>query len=113
MLSEKEMLEIAERYLIKKNGSPNDVLVIIPQLTIKKPYGNIYNFNFKRYLETGDFKYSVTGHAPFLVEKNRRRVVQFGTIDPLEDQLVEYENRTMMGTMDTYWYPDEDRFSHK
>jgi hypothetical protein len=113
MLTDKEMLEIAERYLTKVNASEKDVLVVLPDLTIKKSYGNVYYFDFKKFMETGDAKYAVFGGAPFLVEKERRRVVQFGTIGSIEDQILAYEAGTLVPALDTYWYPDEDRFSHK
>ncbi|WP_157559962.1 hypothetical protein U8527_07540 [Kordia algicida OT-1] len=50
---------------------------------------------------------------PFLVEKVKRRVVQFGTLGKLKLQIEAYENGAFTGALDTYWYPDEDRFSHK
>ena len=111
MLNEKSMLEIAEKYLKRMTTSETNVLVIIPQLTIQKPYGNIYRFNFKKYLETGDFKYSIAGNGPILVEKKNRRVVRFASFPPLEDQIIDYENGTMEVASNTYWYPDEDQFS--
>ncbi|MGH1385785.1 hypothetical protein [Kordia sp.] len=113
MLTDNEMLEIAEKYLKKVNESEKDVLVILPELTIKKSYGNIYYFNYKKYLETGNVGNSVFGSAPFLVEREKLRIVQFGTFGSLEHQLEAYENETMVPALDTYWYPDEDRFSHK
>jgi len=111
MLTDKEMLEVAEKYL-KKIGEPNNLDLILLE-NIKKPYGIIYHFNSKQCVITGDFRYSVVGNAPFLVEKEKNRVVQFGTAGSLEDQLEDFENGTFVGALDTYWYPDEDRFSHK
>ncbi|MGH1385786.1 YrhB domain-containing protein [Kordia sp.] len=113
MLTNNEMLEIAEKYLKRMTADEDDTLVIESDQTIKKPYGNIYYFDYKKYLETGDFAYAAVGSAPFLVEKDNRRVVQFGTAGSLEYQLEAYENETMVPALDTYWYPDEDRFSHK
>ena len=111
MLTDKEVLEIAEKYLKKMGGANNKELVIL-EIT-KKTYGNIFHFNSKKCVETGDFQYSIVGNAPFLVEKKRGRVVQFGTSELLEKQLKAYENGTMIPSLHTYWYPDEDRFSHK
>ncbi|XRE43150.1 hypothetical protein ACIVBQ_001354 [Tenacibaculum discolor] len=113
MLTDKEMLETAKLYLKKINGSKDDELVIVSELIIKKKYGNIYYCEFKKFLETGDSKYSVPLDAPFLVEKETRRVVQFGTSGHLEDHLKAYEDGTFEPSHRGYWYPDEDRFDYK
>ena len=42
MLTDKEMLEIAKKYVKKINGSNEDELVIIEDVTLEKLYGNIY-----------------------------------------------------------------------
>ncbi|KFF09146.1 hypothetical protein [Chryseobacterium luteum] len=68
MLTDKEMLQIAERYL-KKIGEGSIEAMIYSDDTIKKPYGNIYFFNSKKFILTGEFKYELGGNAPFLVEK--------------------------------------------
>ena len=81
--------------------------------TIKKPYGNIYLYNSKKFIMTGDSKYAVGGNAPFLVEKKTGRVVTFSTSGTLENDIKAYENGTMTPSLDLYWYPDEDRFDYK
>lgn len=116
MLTDKEMLATAERYLKSKAehfGGSDIEVVIITEETIKKPYGNIYRYQSKEYIETGDFNKSLTGHAPFLVEKNSGRVVGFGTAGSLESYIEDYENGRLVPALTRYWYPDEDRFDYK
>ena len=115
MLTDKEMLYIAERYLRKLREIGDNTIepMIYADHTIKKPYGNIYSFNSKEYILTGDFKYALAGNAPFLVEKKTGRVVSFGTAGILENEIKSYENGTLSTALDTYWYPDEDRFDYK
>ncbi|KPE50500.1 hypothetical protein [Chryseobacterium indologenes] len=111
MLTDKEMLEIAERFIrrvVDKSIEP-----MLYDNIIKKPYGNIYSFNSKESILTGNFNKSLVGNAPFLVEKETGRVVGFGTSGSLEDYLEAYENGTFTSALDTYWYPDEDRFDYK
>ncbi|MDR3024039.1 YrhB domain-containing protein [Chryseobacterium sp.] len=114
MLTDKEMLDIAERYLqrLGKRGKHIEVMIYIDDI-IKKPYGNIYFYNSKEYILTGNFNKSLVGNAPFLVEKKTGRVVGFGTAGRLEDYIEAYENGTLSTALDTYWYPDEDRFDYK
>lgn len=112
MLTDKEMLKIAElftRRIVAKNIEP----MIIINATIKKPYGNIYFFNSKKYILTGDFTTSLVGSGPFIVEKETGRVVSFGSLGTLEDNIKSYENGTMTPSLDLYWYPSEDKFDYK
>lgn len=103
MLTDKEMLIIAEKYL-KKLGEGSDIEVMIFR-TIEKSYGNIYVYGPKK-------SYHISA-APFLVEKETGRVVSFGTAGILERQLKAYEDGTLVTALTTYWYPDEDRFDYK
>ncbi|UKB84174.1 hypothetical protein LF887_00560 [Chryseobacterium sp. MEBOG06] len=47
------------------------------------------------------------------MEKETERVVSFGSLGTLEDNIKSYENGTMTPSLDLYWYPDEDRFDYK
>jgi len=111
MLTEQEMLTIAEKYMSFRSNDTIE-LIVIDQLTIKKPYGNIYYSENKEYFNTGDFKHHiVTG--PFLVEKETGRVVNFGTARPLEFYVDEYEKGIMELSLDLYWYPATEKYSYK
>lgn len=111
MLTDQEMLAIAERFIrriVDKSIEP-----MLYDDIIKKPYGNIYSFDSKEYILTGNFNKSLMGGGPFLVEKESGRVVGFGTAGILENEIKAYENGTLSTALDTYWYPDEDRFDCK
>ncbi len=70
MLTDKEMLKVAEKFLRRmvKKGIET---IIYTDLIIKKPYGNIYRYNTKEFFLTGDFNKSLVGGGPFLVEKKQ------------------------------------------
>ncbi|MEF9480067.1 YrhB domain-containing protein [Chryseobacterium sp. 1B4] len=70
MLTEKEMLIIAERFLKKLGEGGENIEVVIDKVIIT-PYGNVYSYDSKEYLLTGDFNKSLVGNGPFLVEKKR------------------------------------------
>jgi len=109
MLTEKEMLEIAELYMKRRN--PNGTYDPVITLVKKKKYGTIFYYQNRKYLTTKRIEDALSNGYPFLVENTRRRVVQFGW--PLEEDIKQYENGTIDTTLDTFWYPDEDRFSHE
>lgn len=112
MLTDQEMLNIAERFLIRivdKDYEP----IIVQQETIKKSYGNIYRYQSKEFLLTRDLYKALTPATPFLVEKITGRVVTFASAMSLENNIKSYEDETMTRSLDLYWYPDEDRFDYK
>lgn len=118
MLTDKEMLEIAKKYLKKMEeekaqelGQEKSYELMINE-TIKKPLGNVYYFIAKLFYETLDHKYRINA-TPFLVEKERRRVLRFGTHYHPEEQYEDYENGDFVTSLHSFWYPDEDRYSHK
>ena len=115
MLTDQEMLEIADRYLkkLREIGDNSIEPMIYTDDIIKKPYGNIYFYNSKEYILTGNFNKSLMGNAPFLVEKENGRVAGFGTAGRLEDYIESYENGTLGLCSTRYWYPDEDRFDYE
>ncbi|WP_397364143.1 hypothetical protein [Olleya sp. R77988] len=114
MLTEQEMKAIAEHYLtfLERNSS-TDIELALYDNSIKKDYGNIYIYQNKRYMVTGDEQCLLGGNAPFLVEKETGRVVSFGTAYPKEHYFEAYENGTLEPTLTGYWYPEDERYSHE
>ncbi|SEC37168.1 hypothetical protein SAMN04489761_2806 [Tenacibaculum sp. MAR_2009_124] len=106
------MLDVAQKYIEKKAKMTNLPLILYKRVT-KRDYGNIYGYTSKDYFETKEEKYAIAGNAPFLVEKETGRVVNFGTAFQVEEYIKAYENNTMSKSLDLYWYPDEDRFDYK
>ncbi|WP_053002652.1 hypothetical protein [Kordia jejudonensis] len=112
MLTQQEMLTIAEHYMSFSSDKKIEFTLYYESI-IRKEYGNIYKYDSKKYIKTGDFKYHVPGSAPFLVEKETGRVVNFGTAYPLEFYLDEYENGNMTPSLNLYWYPDTQKYHYK
>lgn len=112
MLTDQEMLAIAERFIRRIVDKHIEPIILLEEI-IKKNYGNIYRYQSKEFLLTRDFNKALGGNAPFLVEKKTGRVVTFASAMRLEDSVKAYENGTMGKSLDLYWYPDEDRFDYK
>ncbi len=118
MLTDKDMLEIAKKYLKKMEEEKAQELgqetfheLMITETT-KKPLGNVYDFGIRLFQETLDPKYAIN-YSPFLVEKDRRRVLHFGTHYHAEQQYEDYKNGDYVTSLHSFWYPDEDRYSHE
>ena len=105
------MLAVAEKYMAL-SSSKEITLIVIDQLTERKPYGNIYYYNSKDYIDTWDSQYELLT-APFLVEKATGRVVNFGTARSLEFYLEQYENGTLEPSLDRYWYLNTKKYDYR
>lgn len=113
MLTDKEMQQIAERYIEKLGKESNIEMMLFSSEIIKKKYGNIYYFDSKEYIINGDIGKALVGNGPFLVEKDNGRLVNFGTTPGLDEYLIAYENDILPEVSDRYWYSDEDRYDSK
>jgi hypothetical protein len=112
MLTNEEMEQIANRYIVKL-GELSGIEMVLSDELAGKPYGNVYVFESKEYIMTGNVGKALGNSHPFMVEKETGRVVNFGTMFSLENFLLAYENGTLPGVSDLYWYPEEDRFDSK
>ena len=88
-----EARAIAARYVESFDvGLPEgDVLVLVDEHTIEKPYGWIFFYCSKGWLETSDLKYALAGNAPFLVKRDTSEIREFGTARPPEWYIEQYE----------------------
>jgi hypothetical protein len=91
MLTDKEILKIAENYVLETEKEIGIPLIIVPENVIKKPYGNVYSYTSKEAYLTKSGKHDLLGNAPFLVEKKSEKIIEFGTYAPEEYFLEEYE----------------------
>ena len=74
MISEEEAVEIATQFIAKAAiAVDGGVAISIPQ-TIRKPYGWIFFYNSRRYLETGDALEALGGNGPIVVEREGGRL---------------------------------------
>jgi hypothetical protein len=64
---------------------------IVPQHTIDKPYGWVFFYNHKRFIEDRDEKFQLGGNAPIIVDRVNGELIVTGTGRALEDYLAEYE----------------------
>jgi hypothetical protein len=91
-IDQEQATQIANAYL-KSLGdySASGGLMLQEQFTREKPYGWIFFYNTRAYIETGNFLHALGGVAPFLVERDGGGIYSFGTSQPLDDAVAEYE----------------------
>jgi Immunity protein 35 len=69
----------------------NNDLIIVDKATIEKPYGWIFSYDSRKFLETGDFTYSILGNGPIVVDKETMEVRELGGGPYVERFIAEYE----------------------
>ncbi|MDR6515202.1 hypothetical protein [Chryseobacterium camelliae] len=102
MLTDNKMLEIAKKCIKLNEEEINIELIIVEQLTIIKPYGNIYSYGPK------DPKYRLAGNGPFLVKNDTGLVIQFGTSNDVGYDITGYEDGTWKPASYGVWYPNHN-----
>ncbi len=90
MLTENELMTIAENNVKEIEKETNITLLIVHHHTINKPYGDIYFYTSRKFFETQDDKYAVAGNAQFLVENKTGNIIEFGTAMGIDYYLEEY-----------------------
>src|SRR5437870_2541560 len=92
MLTRNEAFDIVSQKL-QTMGTLTDPFIINEKCTIEKPFGWVFFYNSKRYLETGENSYRLAGNGPVIVNKYEASVEFFGTNRPPEEILAEYERK--------------------
>jgi Immunity protein 35 len=64
---------------------------IVRESTITKPYGWIFFYQAKAFLDNGTASAVLAGNAPIIVNRNTDELRLTGTTEPLEHYLEEYE----------------------
>ena len=69
----------------------DDELIIVDDATITKPWGWVFFYASKKWMETRDIRYAIAGNAPLIVEKNSGNVIPTGTAYSTKKYIENYE----------------------
>jgi len=86
MINKDEATAIAQAY-IEKIQNPKVELVLLTESTRTKPYGWVFFFNSKKFVETKNFRDANIGPGPLLVKKEDGQIVAFGSGIRASEQL--------------------------
>jgi hypothetical protein len=65
--------------------------VIMPELTLAKPYGWVFFYQSKAFVQSGEMTHVLVGNAPILLERVNGELRVFGTAKPIDSYMAEYE----------------------
>jgi len=68
-----------------------DVCVVVDDATIEEPWGWVFFYQSRRFLETGDNSSRLAGNAPIIVNARTGVATVTGTAYPVEHYIAEYE----------------------
>jgi Immunity protein 35 len=90
MLTKPEALALVSRKLQEKSPA-DDEFIVVEKHTIERPFGWVFFFNSKKYLETGINSYRLAGNGPVIVNKHSGAVEFCGTRKLPQQSIDEYE----------------------
>jgi Immunity protein 35 len=90
MLRKSEALELVAKRLEEKS-SENVQYVVVEESTIDKPWGWIFFYQSRKYLETGIFMHRLAGNGPVFVNKMTGDMTFYGNLPSLDVILSDYE----------------------
>jgi len=90
ILTKEQALEIVSTKLHQMSSS-DDPFMIVEADTIERPFGWVFFYNSKKFIETGLLKYRLAGNGPVIVNKTTRTVEFYGTNKPVEELIKGYE----------------------
>jgi hypothetical protein len=93
MLTRLEALELVSKEL-QRRSPPNDLFVVVEKHTIEKAFGWVFFYNSKKYLEKGTFRFRLAGNGPVIVNKDTGAIEFFGSNEPPEELIRDYEGRS-------------------
>lgn len=92
MLTREKAQEVVGQKL-RELSPPDDIFIIVDAGTIEKPYGWIFFYNSKKYLDTGEIRHALAGNGPVIVNRLTEAVDFYGASGSIQDLIEEYERK--------------------
>jgi hypothetical protein len=90
-ISYEQALDIARRFIGDIDVEADDTMVVREDLTKELPFGWVFFYDAKRFVDTGDPKYVIRGNAPLIIDRADGSTRLTGTARPLNHYIQEFE----------------------
>lgn len=91
-MTKEKALQIVQGYLDTLLPlDSDDQYVVIEKQILEKPYGWVFLFNSKKFLDSGNIFLSLCGNGPIVVQKDTGKIHQLGSANGLEATIKEFE----------------------
>jgi len=91
MIDKAQALKAARDFVNRPGFSPGVEIAIEEGSTVERPFGWVFFYNSKRFVETGDRREALDGNAPIIVDRRDGSIHPTGTARPLESYIEKYE----------------------
>ena len=91
MISLEEARQRVSRYLGRADPYQAEEIELVIVETMERPWGWVFFYQSRRYLETGDFSSCLAGNSPIIVDARSGVATVTGTAHPVEHYIAEYE----------------------
>jgi len=91
MISETEARQKIAMLLGERSRYVAGGLVLVEEMTLTKPYGWIFFYNSRRYMDTRDILDAIAGNGPVVVLADTGEVVTLGTALRPEEEIALFE----------------------
>lgn len=89
--------EVAQKLVLERVSSPENRDDIVITEVIERPFGWVFCYNSKRYVDSGDDKHCLLGNHPILVDRHKSTLHSTGPLK-LEEYIERYEKTGQTGT---------------
>ena len=96
MITKEQALELLTKKLAQLDSSHYD-LTIDDRDTIERPFGWVFFYNSRKFIETGLERYLILGPGPVIVDRNSGAIKFFGSETSDEEAIEEYERELKGG----------------
>jgi len=100
MTTRVEAKALVDAFITNDDLPAGDVAIVLDDETIERPWGWVFFYNSRRFVETGDVRSCLGGNAPLIVERTSGRLLETGTAQDIGFYLSNYE-----ATGDPYMQP--------
>src|SRR5688572_834819 len=93
MIEKDAAMDLALAHLAKLVPADDKEIVLLENQTIERPFGWVFFYDTKAYVEGGDFRDALLGNAPLIVDRHDGSVHETGTGEPVEFYISQYERQ--------------------
>ena len=91
MTTRAEARALVETFIASDDLVDQDVAIVLDDETIERPWGWVFFYNSRRFVETADIASCLVGNAPLLVERSSGRLLETGTAHDIGFYISNYE----------------------
>lgn len=83
--------QFVEEHINNRYSGPSGPMVILDDLTLEKPYGWVFEYTSKKWLETQDIRHAIAGNGPIIFDRRTDTIHQLSSALTTTDAVHQWE----------------------